>query len=644
MLDPRDRRLLLEALRPPFGHRFDRAVGTTFSLDPTALLAVPLAFAAFDVGSEQHAPHEDSLALLEALRRNASRVSLFCQSGRIAVPVEYRSLLTFLEKSVVEVVPPRDGFVFHPKVWLVRYVGGEEITYRLLCLTRNLTFDRSWDTVLALEGALVDRTNAFSVNHPLGDFVAALPGLAVREVSDRIQKDVDLLQREVRKVKFAEPDGFDGHAFIPLGLRARRSKVFPEWGTRGLVVSPFLGAEMLRTLPECRDGVSLLSRVEALDELPTSTLETFSSCYVLSDMAEPEPQDESPSSASPASEAHLNGLHAKLYVIDEGWDSRVWTGSANATSAGFHGNVEFLVELRGKRSVCGVAKILGAEGKDSLIDLLDEYVPGERLEPFDQTEGALEALLEGVRRQIATLPLRLQITQAQGSKGWRMCLTSDCPDTPPPALEQNIEVKAWPISLRPDRAADCDLCAPVVADFGILSLEALTPFVAFAVEAVLDDSSQRITFVLNLPMDGEPAGRDSVVLRQMLRRPTDLIALLLLLLAEDEVGILDALSAANSDGSSTSWERFSSKGLFEALVRTLAEDTAKLRSVKRLVDDLRRADAVIARNVEIDGAPDTDREPIVPRGFNEVWEPIWQAAVELGVDIPSEREHGVSDA
>ena len=105
-----------------------------------------------------------------------------------------------------------------------------------------------------------------------------------------------------------------------------------------------------------------------------------------------------------------------------------------------------------------------------------------------------------------------------------------------------------------------------------------------------------------------------------------------------------SLSAANSDGSSTSWERFSSKGLFEALVRTLAEDTGKLRSVKRLVDDLHRADAVVARNVEIDGAPDTDREPIVPRGFDEVWEPIWQAAVELGVHIPSEREHGVSDA
>ena len=38
MLEPRDRQLLFDALRPPDGFRFDQGVGTTYSLDLLALV------------------------------------------------------------------------------------------------------------------------------------------------------------------------------------------------------------------------------------------------------------------------------------------------------------------------------------------------------------------------------------------------------------------------------------------------------------------------------------------------------------------------------------------------------------------------------------------------------------------------------
>ena len=47
MLEPRVRRQLMEALRPPSGYELDRAVGTTYSLDLLALLTTPLAFTIF---------------------------------------------------------------------------------------------------------------------------------------------------------------------------------------------------------------------------------------------------------------------------------------------------------------------------------------------------------------------------------------------------------------------------------------------------------------------------------------------------------------------------------------------------------------------------------------------------------------------
>ena len=44
MLEPEERSLLFDALRPPLGYQLDTAVGTTYSLDLLALATVPVAF------------------------------------------------------------------------------------------------------------------------------------------------------------------------------------------------------------------------------------------------------------------------------------------------------------------------------------------------------------------------------------------------------------------------------------------------------------------------------------------------------------------------------------------------------------------------------------------------------------------------
>ena len=59
MLEPRDRLLLLEALRPPEGFRFDQGLGTTYTLDLLALLTAPLAFTWFEQGGEDQGARVD---------------------------------------------------------------------------------------------------------------------------------------------------------------------------------------------------------------------------------------------------------------------------------------------------------------------------------------------------------------------------------------------------------------------------------------------------------------------------------------------------------------------------------------------------------------------------------------------------------
>lgn len=71
--------------------------------------------------------------------------------------------------------------MFHPKVWAIRYmdeVGA--VRYRLLCLSRNLTFVRSWDTILTLEGSRTSDRKPVQ-NRSLSKFFDALPGLALRQ-------------------------------------------------------------------------------------------------------------------------------------------------------------------------------------------------------------------------------------------------------------------------------------------------------------------------------------------------------------------------------------------------------------------------------------------------------------------------------
>ena len=137
MLGTRERSLLLDSLRPPAGYRLQRAVGTSFTLDLMALLTAPLAFTFFDAQDEDGAPLADPVALLEALRRHAEKVTLFCQAGAIEVPKPDQTLLAYLEGSVIEVQPRHEGGIFHPKLWVLNFESEEHPPSTGCCASRE---------------------------------------------------------------------------------------------------------------------------------------------------------------------------------------------------------------------------------------------------------------------------------------------------------------------------------------------------------------------------------------------------------------------------------------------------------------------------------------------------------------------------
>lgn len=615
MLDPRDRRLLFEAFEPPEGYGLDCAVGTTFSLDLLAMVTVPLTFAQMDMHDGEGRLRLDPLALLKAMRDHMDRIHVFCQAGQIAVPQHFRGLFAFLEPAVHPVVAPAEDGVFHPKVWVLRFADPQgAICYRLLVLSRNLTFDRSWDTMLVLEERLTDRRNAFARNHPLGDFVRELPLMCVTPPAGRVLTDIDRIQSELRRVEFDVPEGMDRDSltFWPLGLKPHH-RVWPFAGriSRLLAVSPFVSAGILdRFGPE---SVHLVSRMEELATLDASIVDRLATVRVLHDAAahepaEPPEQDsgETVANGEPRAES-LNGLHAKLYVADAGWDARVWTGSANATDAAFSRNVEFLVELRGRRSQCGIDAVLGAGG---FAGLLQPFLPPDEPGAPDPVQRELERAVEEVRRLLARTPLVARVEPA-GTAG-EYALQLEAPE--PVRLPAGLDVRCWPITLKEELAAVVvEPGSRVLAAFGPLSIEALSGFIAFHVSGAQAGREAAVRFVLSARLDGAPADRPQAILRSLLRSRQQVLRYLLMLLSAGGslAGLADPGGGEGAGGAgSASGPGGPAMPVLEALVRALHRNPAQLDQVERLVRDL--------------SATPEGRE-LLPEGFAAVWAPIWAA-------------------
>ena len=562
-------------------------------------------------------------------------------------------LFGYLEDSVIEVTAPNGG-VFHPKITILRYVVdpestgelGEEqpagsIRYRLLCASRNLTFDRSWDTLLILEGGLdSSRVKAFSRNRPLSRFVAALPTMAVRSVSKEVKADIGLIADELLRVRFDLPEGFDELSFWPLGLDGQAIWPFSTRSDRILVMSPFVDQAFLKRMVDQTGELHLISRSEAMDALSKESLDGCNSVFTLSDSAqslEPraEPDDESgPKSTTEVvhpeedieiepSDAPLRGLHAKLFIADAGWTSKVWTGSANATTAAFERNVEFLIELTGRASRHGVRALLresnDENGRDRHIEFRDLLVPYHRINDVgadDPVARKLEDLIDQAKATLinAHLFARVYPHEIDGKQSYALIVEATHSSL---ALPHEVMLQLRPISLPNDCVVPlARLDHQPIAEFRTLSFEALTGFLAFEATATWQGRKQTSGFVLNLPLIGAPTDRENRLLLALLNNRQRLLRYLLMLLADSEVdprGLFGEGHSIGRENSNDAHETPFGLPLLEPLMRALDRDPRRLERVARLVDDLR--------------CTEQGRE-IVPQEFWAIWEPIWSAGRE----------------
>ncbi len=584
MLEPDNRRLLMDSLGTPHGYEFDRAVVTTFTLDLTTLLAVPLAFTFDRAEDEEGLLATDPLALLESARRHAERIAVFCHGGYVSVPQPGQTALAFLENSVISAFPPADARVatFHPKVWLLRYVAKDgPARYRLVCTSRNLTFDRSWDASLILDGEFTKATTGGDrSNQPLAEFAAALKDLAVGSVPDFHRQSIDLFAAELPRVSFQAPPGLELCRFLAFGL-GPANPVFPDWDNRPLlVISPFVDGWFLNRLARRRPRTVLISRREELLRVEPNLLRGIDEVYEFRSSLDPEPEDLD--IALPP----LTGLHAKVYVIDDGWDAHVCIGSANSTRAATGNpprNVEFMVELSGKKARFGIDALLANRPEDSgsakFRDLITPFVPEETIFEPDGDD-ALDRALDEAAEILARAELSASVEATDDG-----AFTLQIQVQSPFEFDRWINwVKCRPAPLHPNRAEHLK----DGVKFEDLRLEEISGFLSVEVSADCGGGAKYRRFARPIPVVGMPADRLQRLIAGTLENRQRLLQLLWLLLTPDgEVNYGDFTGiGGEAEHPAQVWGTAFS-GLLERALETLADRPERLDHVDRLLCELR---------------------------------------------------------
>lgn len=608
MLHPQDRMHLLDALRPPEGYELNHAVGTTYSLDLMALLTAPIAFTFFEM--QDDVKKCDSMLLLEALRKHANRISIFCNVTSIHVPKAFNDLLNFyLEKSVFEVFIK--GGSFHPKIWILRYTSSEgPIAYRLLCLSRNLTYDRSWDTSLILDGFLDEKKNVIADNNPLGDFIAALPDMTIRKIPIQAKEKIQVIQEEIRRVEFQLPEGFEDIKFFPLGLRkGAGSWPFVQRADRLLVVSPFLSANCLARLEALARKTILVSRLEELQKIPFYYLQKFSETYCLSPSAVPIEKMES------NFDDELRGLHAKLYIEDSGWDSYVFTGSANATESAFKQNIEFLVGIKGKKSLCGIDAFMKDDSsKTGFKSFLEPFIRKDDSKKPNKTDEILRDKINETKFALVEAQLTARVVQENDSN-FTLIVDSNFFRLP-----QGVIVRCWPNGL-PNYATILKIEGKPLAVFSGLSIQAITSFFAFEVVATLGDKKLAGSFLRLLPLEDEPQNREKQLLQLIIKNEKQFIKLLWIILIGGNESSFNQIfkslfTGTKNPGMSDDQRSPLSLFLFEPMVQALACNPHTLDEIKKVIDDVYSP----------------EKPDLMPEGFLNLWEPIWSTRLMIKDD------------
>jgi hypothetical protein len=371
----------LELIRPPTGCSMTYCIGTTFTLDLTALTQVALSCqgesarppqefeetkpSSDDIDSVSNTRRTDIITAFKLLNNFRNKAVVFYHSCRIQqIPrallsegkTNRQRFLFLLDSCLKNVSPELDHSSFHPKFWLFRYdplnkSGSGQ--WRLIITTRNLTCSREWEVQVTLHGK--EGKRSLPENRAIGQFLKHLGNNAGITKKELLQKAI----RDLQKVEFEMPDGFSNFEFQWKAGRGKEFKVIDASQYNNIIaVSPFLSSEQLAKFQKTGDVLITSSKdIWLLKDFPELLKNTF--------VFDCEKQ-----------------LHSKMYLCPRknGKKCDLYVGSANLTNAAISSrgaNTECLIKLETDRNILDEFK------KYFIFANVKKRIPNNWLRPID---------------------------------------------------------------------------------------------------------------------------------------------------------------------------------------------------------------------------------------------------------------------
>ena len=603
MLNPNNDRLDYgQVLAPPVNYKLDFAIGTTYSLDLDALVGACIALGlAEETDSDLM---KNPVCLLEALRATGDKVALFCEGGQIHLPGNVTSLYILLEKMVFPVTTAKRKGVakypsFHPKFWLIRYVDEKNnYLYRAVVLSRNLTFDRSWDVTFCMDGK---KTSAETVkNNPVGDFISYLiKQLPETDYAAEKQKKMKSVIRELKNVEFSlDSKEFTDFDFIPFGIGNQYGSdqkplytLLEDSFHEAFIMSPFLSSGVIKNFNERSKWMEhaeyvLITRASELGKLKPSDCSNFE-IYTMKDAV----VDGEGLISEEISDIQKQDIHAKIYMLRKGSDSSLYLGSLNASHNALHGNVEFMIKLHSKNRYLNLTKM-----KESLFGTDESESPFQLAQfnnkQIDEVEEKAN-LLDGVIKDINRKTLGAVIKE----NGERFDVSVSFEP-----ISSEYEISVSPLLSK----KTATMAETVV--FTDLELTQLSEFYKISVS----DGSQTVSRVIMIPTENMPDDREKAVVSSVVNDKKCFYRYIAFLLGDNLV--VSALESMDMNESESSASQNHNKpiqlpALYEKMLHTAATNPERFKEIEYLI-----------KSISSDG--------VIPEGFEQLYN-TFKKAVKL---------------
>lgn len=584
MLNPTNDRLDYgQILVPPADFELDFAVGTTYSLDLDALTGASLALGLSE--ETDSALMNNPICLLEALRTTGDKVALFCEMGQIHLPSRVSSLYILLEKMVFCIKPAkRRGIAaypsFHPKFWLLRYQNKhKEIFYRVIVLSRNLTFDHSWDVTFYMDGQLTHTET--DKNEPVCDFLRYLAAqIHSKDDSREKSRRIKSIIKELPYIHFepAEKEFID-YQFIPNGVKKvdgsfyqfNETPLFKDTFREALIISPFVSGGIIRDFNN-RNNRSfiegarrmLITRESSLGKLQPEDVSNFK-LYTLKDQV----IDGEAAISDEATSTMKQDIHAKVFMIRKYSDTDLYLGSLNASHNAVYGNVEFMIRLRAKNRYLNMDRLtesLFGKDPDGPDNPFQEVTLQNAIIPEAGSDGILAATLKMISRSNPKASVA-----EEGSEHYMLSVHFNPVDT------QGFQVKVKPLLSHKEEVFSENLT------YHKLTLTQLSEF--FAVE--VSDGESSVSRVLMIPTEGLPEDREQAVVSSVINDRDCFYRYVAFLLGDDSIlSALEMNEVSEEYSGYANQTRYQIPALYEKMLLSAATQPEKFQGIDYLIKSI----------------------------------------------------------